>query len=148
MTSLTNNQIQTIINIYSTDPEVKALVDKKIQTRIDEAQAQLAELQSFVAPKQRKPRINSNNESNASVYSTGSNPGSKGHREAIMAAVQSKPGITIGELRHALESSHHNIDNRVLASLVSTMRKEYSDTNGNKGLRAEGEKPSTRYYVK
>lgn len=138
MISLTDNQIKTIVNIYTTDPEVKALVDQKIQLHINAAKEHLARLQSF---NQSKPKTNKIDSCKRSA------PGSKGHREAIMDAVKSKPGLTIGELRQTLDNNKHNISGRVLASLVSTMRKEFSDTKGQKGLRAEGEKPNTRYFV-
>jgi hypothetical protein len=144
--SLTDAHIEVLRDLYDNDPEVQKFIADKVQARIDEAQKQVKELEKaadLFGSKQTRRSAGGKASSKA-----GSKAGSKNHRPAIMALLASKPGLTIGELRQHLADQKHDIDKRVLASLMSTMRKEFVETKGEKGIRAEGEKPNTRYYAK
>lgn len=137
--SLTDAHIEVLRDLYDNDPEVRKFIAGKVQARIDEAQKQVKELEKAAGLFGSKQTRRS---------AGGSKAGSKNHRPVIMALLASKPGLTIGELRQRLADQKHDINKRVLASLMSTMRKEFMDSKGEKGVRAEGEKPNTRYYAK
>lgn len=132
---LTDSQIAIIRDMFEQDPEVKKFLLDKIQTRLDEAQKTVKTLeavQSLFAGKQRR-------------RGAGSIAGTKNHRAVILETLAANPkGLTIGQLREALSARNHDIKDRVLATLMSSMRQE----KGNNGVKAKGERPNTLYFAK
>lgn len=139
-TQLNDAQLKALQDLYSNDPEFRKVVQAKIKERAAQAQQEaktLAQAQSLFsptdAPKKKGARVHVK-------------AGSRNHRPAIMAAVQGKPGMTVSELRDSLKASKHDIGDKTLNTLLNTMKKEFAK-DGKKGLRTEGEKPSTRFFA-
>lgn len=62
------------------------------------------------------------------------------HRQAILELVKSKPGMTSGELKEALDKSGHEIDTKVLHSTLHFSLNKYGE------IRKEGTARNLKYY--
>lgn len=141
MQQLNQAQIDALQDLINNDSDFRKIVQKKIKERADRAQEAakaLSQAQNLFSPGS-KPKGNRTKHVKA---------GSRNHRPAIMSAVEAKPGMTVSELRDALKGAKHEIGDKTLNTLLNTMKKEFVKSNGEKGLRTEGEKPSTRFYTK
>lgn len=141
MQQLNQAQIDALQALYNNDPEFRKIVQSKIKERADKAQQEakaLAQAQNLFSPASPTKKGNTKKHVKA---------GSRNHRPAIMAAVEAQPGMTVSELREALKNNKHEIGDKTLNTLLNTMKKEFVNHDGQKGLRTEGEKPSTRFYT-
>jgi len=141
MQTLNDAQIKAIQDLYNNDPDFRQVVQSKIKERAQAAQEAaktLAAAQNLFSPPAKGQAKGARKHVAA---------GTKNHRPAIMAAIQGKPGMTVSELRDSLKASNHEIGDKTLNTLLNTMKKEFVKHDGKKGLRTEGEKPSTRFYA-
>ena len=132
---LTDSQIAIIRDMFEQDPEVKKFLLEKIQSRLDEAHKTVKTLeavQSLFAGKRSR-------------RGAGSIAGTKNHRAVILETLAANPkGMSISQLREALSAREHNINDRVLATLMSSMRQE----KGINGVKTKGDRPNTLYFAK
>lgn len=136
---LTDSQISIIRDLFEKDPEVKKFLLDKIQTKLNEAQKTVKTLETvhslFACGLRRR--------------GSGSIAGSKNHRAVILETLAANPkGMSISQLREALAAKNHNINDRVLSTIMSSMRQEWTESNGNKGIRVKGNRPNTLYFAK
>jgi hypothetical protein len=138
-----------ILKILNNDPDVKGLILSKLETALSVSENQCAEIRKILESVKGDSRpVAAPVKRFQAKKGGGSIPGSRGHREAIMAAVKAKPGMSVGELREALEKGKHQIGPRVLSTLLHVMSKEWTVSRGEKGLRTEGSRGSTTYWTK
>jgi len=137
-----------LISIFN-DPDIRNLAIYKLTAALASSEAQTAEI------KKALEQLNSNSQALAASTKprqakkgVGPVPGSKGHREAITAAVFAKPGMTVREIREFLANAKHDINPKVLSTLLHVMSKEWTASKGEKGLRTEGTRGFTTYWTK
>jgi len=146
--TLSADQIEVIKALWSKDPEFRKIVETRVRDYASRAQKEAQELLDIASrtqglfdskPSQRPPLM--------AMMPKARAKGSTNHRSAITTALRVKPGMNVGELHSYLMAKDHMITRRVLNSLLNQYKEEYRLSGGQKGLRADGDKPFTKFYA-
>lgn len=148
--TLSADQIEVIKALWKKDPEFRKLVESRVKEYASQAQKEAQELLSIA--NRTQGLFDSKTSQRPPLMAMMPQPesrskGSTNHRNAITTALRVKPGMNVGELHSYLTAKEHRITRRVLNSLLNQYKEEYHISGGKKGVRADGEKPFTKFYA-
>lgn len=148
--TLSTEQLEVIKVLWSKDPEFREIVETRVREYASRAQKEAQELLNIA--NRTQGLFDSKQPQRPPLMAIMPRPqprtrGSTNHRQAITTALRIKPGMNVGELYSYLMDKEHQITRRVLNSLLNQYKEEYRISGGKRGLRADGDKPFTKFYA-
>ena len=142
------NMDNIILTDPTKDPEVQALIRSKLEKIYSEKAAELDTIKARLAVLGASSgSVSAPTKPAKSTKGVGA-PGSRNHRQAILAVCAARPGMVMAEIREALANMGHEIDPKVLSQNLHTMKTEWVSSNGQKGLRVDGTRGRFTFYTK